>query len=270
MHPVNTLSYCGDLLRQHDPDRFLVSLRMKPAVRPALWALYAFNYEIAKTREVVTETTIGLMRLQWWRDALARIYAGDAAFENEILPELAQAINAYDLPQGLFGDLLYAREFDLENVLPSHLDGLCRYAGFTNAPLMRLGLRVTSEAEDDAVIDAVAQAYGLTGLLRAVPFHATQRRCYMPEDLMVAQGISAQKLYEFKQGSDFTAVSAAVGRQAQALLEGVHPQSRLLKAHIRLCRLHLGQLRGQGYDVFSSRMALPPPFFHLRFALWPL
>ena len=53
-----TLSYCGEMVRKHDPDRFLLSLFMKPDRREALWALYAFNHEIARTREVVTETKI--------------------------------------------------------------------------------------------------------------------------------------------------------------------------------------------------------------------
>lgn len=265
----NNLTYCGALVRRHDPDRFLASLQMKPAARPALWALYAFNHEIARTREVVTETTIGLMRLQWWRDALAGIYAGGTVFENEILPALAQTIKAYDLPQELFNDLLSAREFDLENTQPSSLDRLCHYAGLTNAPLMRLALQVNGEEEADDVLDAAAQAYGLVGLLRAVPFHAAQQRCYMPADLMAEHGIREQDLYGGRPGESFTAVTGAIGRKAATLLQK-EPQSRSMRTHTRLCRLYLGQLRACGFDVFAARMSLPPPFFHLRFALWPL
>ena len=53
-----TISYCGETVRKHDPDRFLLSMFAPPESREALWALYAFNHEIAKTREVVTETQV--------------------------------------------------------------------------------------------------------------------------------------------------------------------------------------------------------------------
>ena len=125
------LSYCGELVRKHDPDRFFMSLMQPADRREALWALYAFNYEIAKTREVVTDTTLGLIRLQWWRDGIAEIYDGKDVRQNEILPTLAQAIKDYDLPQKLFEDLCYAREFDLEGVIPADMAGLLKpYVAF--------------------------------------------------------------------------------------------------------------------------------------------
>ena len=67
------LPYTGTLAQQHDPDRFFLTLLQPAPVRPALWALLAFNYEVAKTREVVSDPTLGFMRLQWWREALEKI-----------------------------------------------------------------------------------------------------------------------------------------------------------------------------------------------------
>jgi hypothetical protein len=42
------------LVRRHDRDRFLTVLFAPLPHRAALLALYAFNYEIARTREVVS------------------------------------------------------------------------------------------------------------------------------------------------------------------------------------------------------------------------
>ena len=62
-----------DLVRRVDEDRWLAS-RFAPAdVRARLIALYAVNYEIARTAEVVREPGVGDIRLAWWRDALAEI-----------------------------------------------------------------------------------------------------------------------------------------------------------------------------------------------------
>ena len=116
MSKINELTYCGKLVKEQDPDRFLISLFMPADKRADLWALFALNYEIAKTREVVTDTTLGLIRLQWWKDAIKSICEGREPPQNEILPDLASAIQTYHLPYEAFEKLITAREFDLETL----------------------------------------------------------------------------------------------------------------------------------------------------------
>ena len=58
------------LVRRHDPDRFLTALFAPPERRDALLTLYAFNHELARAREVVSEPPLALIRLQWWREVV--------------------------------------------------------------------------------------------------------------------------------------------------------------------------------------------------------
>ena len=58
------------LVRRHDPDRFLTALFAPPDKRDDLLALYAFNHELARAREVVSEPPLALIRLQWWREVV--------------------------------------------------------------------------------------------------------------------------------------------------------------------------------------------------------
>src|SRR5665213_2932433 len=67
------LSPIGALVREHDRDRFQTALFAPAGDREALFALYAFNYEIARVRESVREPMLGQIRLQWWREAGGRI-----------------------------------------------------------------------------------------------------------------------------------------------------------------------------------------------------
>ena len=260
------LSYCGELVRKHDPDRFFMSLMQPADRREALWALYAFNYEIAKTREVVTDTTLGLIRLQWWRDGIAEIYDGKDVRQNEILPLLAQAIQDYDLPQKLFEDLCYAREFDLEGVIPADMAGLLNYASFTSVPLNALALKILGQGEDEA-LEAVSQSYALIGLVKSLPFHASQQRCYMPADLLAAQEIPERAVYEFKAQEALQPVLKAVVLQAEALIKGRNPSSKWLKLHRKAALMACKQLRSCDYDVFSNKAIDKPAFFHLRLFL---
>ena len=67
------LSDCARLVRRYDNDRYLTALFAKADRREALFALAAFNLEVAKIPEVVSEPMLGEMRLQWWREVIDEI-----------------------------------------------------------------------------------------------------------------------------------------------------------------------------------------------------
>ena len=204
------LSFCGQVVRENDPDRFFLSLFIPPSrsgrygdkagvnVHEHVWALFAFNHEIAKTREVVSETQLGLIRLQWWRDAIGAIFDGGPVLEHKIVEGLARAIEKYNLPRDLFETLIYAREFDLEDVRPGNMEGLLHYADFTSTPLTKLVLQVI-DPENSDLVHPVAVNYALSGILRSVVHFAAQRRCLLPEDRMQAHSVYLNQLYEAKE-----------------------------------------------------------------------
>lgn len=266
MSMTQDLPYCGQLVKAQDPDRFLLSMFAPPDRRPALWALYAFNHEIARTREVVSETGLGLIRLQWWRDEIAKIYTGAPASDHEILRPLAEAVKAYALRRESFDVLLYAREFDLEDVRPANLEGLLNYADFTSTPLMRLALYICGGpalAESEPA-QPVAVNYALAGILRAVPFHARQRRCLLPEDLMEKHGQGLSALFDMKPAAGLPEIVKVVCGQK---VEGIKCGDRLLRATNALALLYLDQIRRLGHDVFSPKLLLPPPLKTLKILL---
>jgi phytoene synthase len=63
--------HCEVLVRDADKDRYLATLFAPQSRHAALYALYAFNNEIARVREHIREPMAGEIRLQWWRDVLA-------------------------------------------------------------------------------------------------------------------------------------------------------------------------------------------------------
>ena len=262
-----TLSYCGEMVRKHDPDRFLLSLFMKPDRREALWALYAFNHEIARTREVVTETRLGLIRLQWWRDALAGVYEARPVLKHQVLEPLAAAIAAHNLPRELFDNLLYAREFDLEDRPPATLEGMANYADFTSTPLVKLALQINGDMVEEAAAKAAGTLYALTGLLRATGVHLCQRRCYLPEDLLHKAETDIYDLYDGKKLDKLKPVVQVVIDLARGIAASIPARA---PAHLRLIKkmslIYLSQIEKTGLDLFSSTLQHPPPFLALR--LW--
>src|ERR1700726_4236630 len=93
----DSFAYCEALVRAADKDRFLAALFAPAEHRGALHALYAFNIEIARVREVIREPLAGEIRLQWWNDAVAGRAAGDVE-ANPVVAALLAAVARYRLP----------------------------------------------------------------------------------------------------------------------------------------------------------------------------
>lgn len=248
------------LVRTQDPDRYLLSMFYGPEVRAHLWSLYAFNHEIAKTREVVTDTNIGLIRLQWWRDALAEFYEKNEVKKHDVMTGLAAVIWRYNLPRDVFDHLIYAREFDLEDRQPGSLEGLCNYVDYTHTPLLRMAVIVAGEDPDDPALQPVAMAYALAGLIRAVPYHMGQSRCFMPEDLMRRAGINFGTLQIGQSKDDLIPVITAVRDKAEDLLRqaGQTEQGRMVRLHRVMTEQYLNKIKRLHDNCYDVRLSVPP------------
>src|ERR1700744_5701241 len=97
------------LVRRHDPDRFLTALFAPPDKRDALLTLYAFNHELARAREVVSQPPLALIRLQWWREVVE-----GPQRRHEVADPLRAAIEREELDRDDLLALIDAREIEAE------------------------------------------------------------------------------------------------------------------------------------------------------------
>jgi phytoene synthase len=275
---VSTLSYCGREVRRYDNDRFLACLFAPAGRREALFAVFAFNLEVAKTREVVTQPVLGQMRLQWWRDVVEAVYGGGPLPAHEVAGPVAAAINDHALSRGHFDRLIDAREADLDDEGPATLSCLERYAEVTAAPLAALSLEALG-VRDDAATRAghhAAVAFALAGLLRAVPHHARQGRVMLPADRLAAHGLAHGEVLALRSSPALAAVAADIAALAAGHVERARDLRRqvpraalpaLLPA--TLAATHLAALRRAGHDVLAPAVQLPSPHRHLGL-LWAM
>src|SRR5438034_284615 len=167
-----------ELVRAADRDRYLSVLYAPEAKRPALFALYAFNAEIAAIRDRIREPMPGEIRLQWWRDAVA---SGDAQ-GHPLAGEFLAAIRDHELPRKPFDDYLEARIFDLyDDPMPgrAELEGYC---GETASALIQLASLVLDRDAAALVADAAGHAgcaQAITGLIRLLPLHQARGQCFV-------------------------------------------------------------------------------------------
>jgi phytoene/squalene synthetase len=71
--------HCEALVRTYDKDRYLAALFAPAERRPYLFCLYAFDFEIARVKAAVREPMAGMIRLQWWTEAIGGLRAEEAA-----------------------------------------------------------------------------------------------------------------------------------------------------------------------------------------------
>jgi len=180
------LQHCQSLVQQFDYDRYLSVLFAPEEKRPHLFGLYAFNLEISRIRERIQEPMSGEMRLQWWRDTLAAIYAGNVP-DHPIAILLAGAIEEGNLTRAGFEKQIDARAFDLyDDPMPS-LDALEGYLGETSSIVIQMAALVLAGNAASSAADAAGHAgvaYGLSGLMRVVPIHRARGQCYLPADVL--------------------------------------------------------------------------------------
>jgi phytoene synthase len=270
---ADRLSPVAALVRHHDRDRFQTVLFAPAARREALFALYAFNYEIARVRESVTHPTLGQIRLQWWRENIAAAFEAGAIRHHPVVDELAAAIRGQGLSRVHFERMIDAREEDLTDEPPASLTALEAYAESTSSSLIYLAAE-TLGARDAAVVESgrhVGIAYALSGLLRAMPFLAAAGRKIIPHDVAARSGLELADLSSMQNSPALRAAVAEVAAAARQHLKAARARSTqratiaaLLPAVI--ARRSLKRLKSAGYDPFDPALAAPDQLQSWRLA----
>jgi len=247
------------LLRRHDAERWRTVLFAPADVQPRLMALYAFNVEIARVRETVSEAILGQIRLQWWREALGEIVAGGNVRRHPIV----QAIQQAGIDTAALTKLVDARERDLDEAPFADLAALEAYAAATSGDLAGIAAKLCGLEEMKAV-HAAGTAYALAGSLRALPFFSRVRRNVLPADLVAAAGLEPETIHEGKAGAKLAAAVEPVAMRSRALLDearglGIPKQARVIALQAKLATLWLDRLAAAKYDAFAPELQAPHP-----------
>jgi hypothetical protein len=92
-----------------DEERWLSSRYAPDAARHAMIILYAFYYELARVRVVVTDQTMGQIRFQWWRDALSELREGTPR-QHDVVLAIASGLGEAGISFDLLEKLVEAHE----------------------------------------------------------------------------------------------------------------------------------------------------------------
>jgi phytoene synthase len=267
-------AHCENLVRAGDRDRWLASLFAPADRRAHLHALYAFNLEVARVRELAREPMAGEIRLQWWREVIAGTRPGEAA-ANPVATALLETIARYGLPVQTFLDLIEARAFDLYNDPMPTLDAFAGYGRRTASGLIALAAQVLDRAHAGVGEAAVPAgiAYATTGLLRAFPRHASRGQLYLPGDVLARHGVSTSDVFAGRVTDPLRAALAELRAFARGNLAAFAARRGELPAAVvpaflpvALVPAYLARMERRDYDPFTTPVEVPQ--WRRQWLLW--
>jgi 15-cis-phytoene synthase len=251
--------FCADLVRSHDFARYASTLFVPMAQRRGLTALHAFNVEISRVREQVSQPLPGEMRLQWWTDMLAG--AGHGGVEgNPVAAELLLAIRDQRLPVERLSRLIEEHQFDLYNDPMPTMAALEGYINDTSSALLSLGAGIAGwqSPEIEHLARHAGLAQGMAQVMAALPLDASRRQLFVPLQLLEQHGSGMEELFAGKETPALRAALDQLIREARdhlktalGLLESVAPEVRPVFLPLALVDRDLKRMARADSDPFT-------------------
>ncbi|KAM9626375.1 NADH dehydrogenase (ubiquinone) complex I, assembly factor 6 isoform 2-T2 [Trichechus inunguis] len=251
--------YCMELLRKRDYEGYLCSLLLPAESRSAAFALRAFNVELAQVKDSVSEKTIGLMRMQFWKNTVEDIYC-DNPPQQPVAIELWKAIKRHNLTKRWLMKIIDEREKNLDDKAYRNIQELETYAENTQSSLLYLTLEIlgVKDLHADHAASHIGKAQGIVTCLRAAPYHGSRRKVFLPMDIFMLHGVSQEDFLRKNQDKNVRDVIYDIASQAHLHLK--HARSfqksvpvKAFPAFLHTCIMAPKRSKTSASDVAAAR-----------------
>jgi NADH dehydrogenase [ubiquinone] 1 alpha subcomplex assembly factor 6 len=250
------------LVRENDYSSYILQTFIPPPACDAYLAIRAFNVDVARIADTTSNPTIGMMRMQFWRDTITKALEGSPPKE-PVAILLAKAVEDLHrrtdgrgkLSRNWFLRIITTREQNLGNPPYPTLAALESYAENTYSTLLYLTLAALPQTSvtTDHFASHIGKAVGITAVLRGVPMvafpqasasakqagagsfsgSASQGAVALPLDVMAESGVKEEDV--FRQGAE-----------APGLRDAVFKVATRASDHLITAREMLASLRSEG------------------------
>ncbi|MEH6495598.1 MAG: squalene/phytoene synthase family protein [Pseudomonas marincola] len=259
------LSPIANDVRRYDYDRWLSCLFAPKDSRDCLFAILAFNIEIARVRETVSEPLLGDIRLQWWRDALTGL-SGNISKSHPVV----EALHAFNRQQpidfNLMLEMVDMRAKDLDPAPIESTGDLLVYADATGGALHHLMYKALGGPDISENIEAVVRcgrSYALTGILRAIPFHAQNGLMLLPTKALGDYSLTDETVFKTENRAGFLEIVQKMAeftkeelREANSMARRVGKGQKSAVLCNALSGIYLKQLKKLKYEPADPKMEI--------------
>ncbi|KAK1794969.1 hypothetical protein P4O66_010160 [Electrophorus voltai] len=262
--------------RSRDYEGFVCSLLLPEAARRSSLALRAFNVELAqadlKVKDTVSQKTIGLMRLQFWKTALEDLYRDDPPVQ-PVTVELWKAVRKHTLSRRWLLRIVAEREKDMEDQAYRNLQDLETYAENTHSSLLYLLLETlgVKDINADHAASHIGKAQGIVTCLRATPYHSQRHMVYLPMDICMKHGASQEDFIRGSREQNVRDVVYDIASQAHIHLQHARSFSKKVPNAALPAFLHtvaiedyLERVRKVDFNVFHHGLQTRNPLLPIQ------
>ncbi|KFO83602.1 NADH dehydrogenase (ubiquinone) complex I, assembly factor 6, partial [Buceros rhinoceros silvestris] len=213
--------------RKRDYEGFLCSLLLPAESRTSAFALRAFNMCPFQIKDSITQKTTGLMRMQFWREAVEGIYCDNPPHQ-PVATELWRAVKRHNLTKMWLMKIIDEREKNLDDRAYRNIQELETYAENTQSALLYLTLEMLGvrDIHADHAASHIGKAQGIVTCLRATPYHTVRKKVFLPMDICMLHGVSQEDFIRGKQEKNMRDVIYDIASQAHIHLEHVRSFSK--------------------------------------------
>lgn len=260
-------NYCLKQLRHGDYEAYLIRQFVPRPAQDVYDALRTLNLELARLPETISNPTIGLFRIQFWRDTVNSVFAGNPPREPiSILLHKAVTDLKARAGNGSSSSLKFwllrfinTRERHMENQPFTNLASLEDYAENTYATLMYMTLAAMplQSVHMDHLSSHIGKACGIVATLRGIPVLAAPSQpiqshsgaslgntrspaLLLPLDVMAEVGLKEEDV--FRMGPKADGLQDAVFRVA------TRANDHLITAREMIKNLRSGEAPGHEYE----------------------
>ncbi|KAM9805217.1 NADH dehydrogenase (ubiquinone) complex I, assembly factor 6 isoform X1 [Syngnathus typhle] len=267
--------FCLELVRSRDYEGFVCSLLLPEAARRSALALRAFNVELAQVKDSVSQKSLGLMRMEFWKTTIEEIYR-DKPPKQPVSMELWKAVKKHNLTKRWLTRMIAEREKDLDDRGYRNLQELESYAENTQSSLLYLLLESLGikDVHADHAASHVGKAHGIVTCLRATPHHSVRRRVYLPVDICILHRASQEDFIRGSREQNIRDVVYDVASQAHVHLEHARSFRPSVPAAATPAFLHmvvledfLQRVRKADFDIFHPSLQKRNPLLAIQLYL---
>jgi phytoene synthase len=259
--------YCQDKVAKSGSSFYYSFLYLDDIQRSAITALYAFCREVDDIVDECSEPGIARIKLQWWRDELARLFHNNQP-QHPVSRALYKAIKTYNLPEEHFLEIIDGMEMDLDNRTYDSFRDLALYCyrvagivGLMTSEIFGYANRTTTKFAHD-----LGMAFQLTNILRDVGEDARRGRIYIPleelekfnvkrEDILYGQySDNLEKLFEFQADRARTYYKKALAELPEE--DRFKQRSGIIMAEIY--QTILNEIQQDGFRILDHKISLTP------------
>uniref|UniRef100_K7FPV3 NADH:ubiquinone oxidoreductase complex assembly factor 6 n=1 Tax=Pelodiscus sinensis TaxID=13735 RepID=K7FPV3_PELSI len=261
------------IYRKRDYEGFLCSLLLPAESRTSAFALRAFNVELAQIKDSITQKTIGLMRMQFWRKAVEDMYCDNPPHQ-PVAIELWKAIKRHNLTKRWLLKIIDEREKNLDDRAYRNMEELETYAENTHSALLYLTLEMLDTGIRDIHADHAAshigKAQGIVTCLRATLYHSKRQKVFLPMDICILHGVSQEDFIRANQEKNVRDVIYNIASQAHIHLEHARSFSKNVPVKAFPAFLYTVALEDYLYKIQKVDFNVFHPSLHKKSTLLPL